>query len=165
MNIQATPVAATATDGLYGAQRVWALLAILLGTFLGNLDAAIANIAMPVISRDLGSTAATTVWVVNAYQLVMAVTVLPLAVLGDRVGWRRLYITGLVIFTVGSLACTPPLRRLPRSDRGPRFPGARWGLHGGHGSSAAAIGVSFEYRGSGHRAVGLHGRDRHVDWT
>lgn len=106
MNTQASPVAATATDGLYGAQRIWALVAILLGTFLGNLDAAIANIAMPVISRDLDSSAATTVWVVNAYQLVMAVTVLPLAVLGDRVGWRRLYITGLVIFTVGSLACT-----------------------------------------------------------
>jgi DHA2 family multidrug resistance protein-like MFS transporter len=106
LNTQASPAAATVTDGLHGAQRVWALLAILLGTFLGNLDAAIANIAMPVISRDLGSSAATTVWVVNAYQLVMAVTVLPLAVLGDRLGWRRLYITGLVIFTVGSLACT-----------------------------------------------------------
>jgi DHA2 family multidrug resistance protein-like MFS transporter len=93
------------SDGLYGAQRLWAILAILLGTFLGNLDAAIANIALPVISRDLGSSASTTVWVVNAYQLVMAITVLPLAVLGDRLGYRRVYLTGVVVFTLGSAAC------------------------------------------------------------
>ena len=76
-----------------------------MGTFLGNLDAAIANIALPVISRDLGSSASTTVWVVNAYQLVMAITVLPLAVLGDRLGYRRVYLTGLIVFTLGSAAC------------------------------------------------------------
>ncbi len=81
------------------------MLAILFGTFLGNLDAAIANIAMPVISQDLGSSAATTVWVVNAYQLVMAITVLPLAVLGDRLGYRSMYVSGLLIFTLGSAAC------------------------------------------------------------
>ena len=63
-----------ATDGLQGTQRHWAVFGILLGTFLGNLDAAIANIAMPVISSDLGASASTTVWVVNAYQLVMAIT-------------------------------------------------------------------------------------------
>ena len=94
-----------ATDGLQGTQRHWAVFGILLGTFLGNLDAAIANIAMPVISSDLGASAATTVWVVNAYQLVMAITVLPLAVLGDRLGYRRLYLVGLLIFTLGSAAC------------------------------------------------------------
>jgi DHA2 family multidrug resistance protein-like MFS transporter len=94
-----------AADGLHGIQRHWAVLGILLGTFLGNLDAAIANIAMPVISHDLGSSAATTIWVVNAYQLVMAITVLPLAVLGDRLGYRRVYLSGLLIFTLGSAAC------------------------------------------------------------
>ena len=94
-----------AADGLHGIQRHWAVIGILLGTFLGNLDAAIANIAMPVISHDLGSSAATTIWVVNAYQLVMAITVLPLAVLGDRLGYRRVYLSGLLIFTLGSVAC------------------------------------------------------------
>jgi len=97
--------ASAAIDGLHGMQRHWAVVGILLGTFLGNLDAAIANIAMPVISHDLGSSAATTLWVVNAYQLVMAITVLPLAVLGDRLGYRRVYLTGLVIFIIGSAAC------------------------------------------------------------
>lgn len=107
VNNPAAPVTSSSSpgDGLYGAQRFWALVAILLGTFLGNLDAAIANIALPVISRDLGSSASTTVWVVNAYQLIMAMTVLPLAVLGDRLGYRRVYLTGLVVFTLGSAAC------------------------------------------------------------
>jgi DHA2 family multidrug resistance protein-like MFS transporter len=108
LNNEASTAASSSppSDGLYGAQRLWAILAILLGTFLGNLDAAIANIALPVISRDLGSSASTAVWVVNAYQLIMAITVLPLAVLGDRLGYRRVYLTGLVVFTLGSAACT-----------------------------------------------------------
>jgi DHA2 family multidrug resistance protein-like MFS transporter len=93
------------TDGLESPRRLWAVLAILLGTFLANLDAAIANIAMPVISLDLGSTASTTIWVVNAYQLAMAIAVLPLAALGERIGFKRVYLTGVGIFTLGSAAC------------------------------------------------------------
>ena len=92
-------------DGLESPQRQWAVLAILLGTFLANLDAAIANIAMPVISHDLGSSAATTVWVVNAYQLAVGIVVLPLAALGEMFGYKRVYLTGLVVFAIGSLAC------------------------------------------------------------
>lgn len=50
-------------------QRHWAVLAILMGTFLSNLDASIANIALPVISRELNASASDSIWVVNAYQL------------------------------------------------------------------------------------------------
>jgi DHA2 family multidrug resistance protein-like MFS transporter len=94
-----------ATDGLEGPQRHWAVFAILLGTFMGNLDAAIANIAMPVISHDLGSSASTTVWVVNAYQLAIGVAVLPLAAMGELFGYRRVFLSGVIIFTLGSAAC------------------------------------------------------------
>ncbi|MDB5989627.1 MAG: Major facilitator transporter [Herbaspirillum sp.] len=92
-------------DGLNTPQRHWAVLAILLGTFMANLDAAIANIAMPVISRDLLSSAATAVWVVNAYQLAVGIAVLPLAALGELFGYKRIYLTGIVVFILGSVAC------------------------------------------------------------
>jgi DHA2 family multidrug resistance protein-like MFS transporter len=92
-------------DGLDTPQRYWAVLAILLGTFMANLDSAIANIAMPVISHDLLSSAATTVWVVNAYQLAVGIAVLPLAALGELFGYKRIYLTGVVIFIVGSATC------------------------------------------------------------
>jgi DHA2 family multidrug resistance protein-like MFS transporter len=100
----ATPAAAPA-DGLENPQRLWAVLAILLGTFMANLDSAIANIAMPVISHDLGSSAATTVWVVNSYQLAVGIAVLPLAALGEMLGYKRIYMTGVVVFTLASIGC------------------------------------------------------------
>jgi DHA2 family multidrug resistance protein-like MFS transporter len=96
---------AAVADGLENPQRQWAVLAILIATFMANLDAAIANIAMPVISHDLGSSAATTVWVVNAYQLAVGITVLPLAAIGERFGYKRIYLGGVVLFTLASIGC------------------------------------------------------------
>ena len=52
------------------------------------LDGSIANVALPTIARDLGASAATSVWIVNAYQLTITVLLLPLAALGDRFGYR-----------------------------------------------------------------------------
>ena len=65
----------------------------------------IANVALPTIAKDLGACAATSVWIVNAYQLTITVLVLPLAALGDRLGYRRIYIPGLALFTLGSVGC------------------------------------------------------------
>jgi DHA2 family multidrug resistance protein-like MFS transporter len=86
-------------------RRQWAVFAVLLGTFLANLDAAIANIAMPVIAREFGSTASTSIWIVNAYQLAVGVAVLPLAALGERLGYKRIYMSGVAVFTLASVAC------------------------------------------------------------
>src|SRR5271166_3092122 len=61
--------------------------------------------ALAIIARDLHATAAASVWVVNAYQLAMIATLLPLAALGDIVGHRRVYAWGLLLFTVASLGC------------------------------------------------------------
>ena len=69
------------------------------------LDGSIANVALPTIAKDLGASAATSIWIVNAYQLTITVLVLPLAALGDRFGYRRIYIPGLALFTIGSVAC------------------------------------------------------------
>ena len=105
MSKQPTPVSPNVFDGLSAAARRWAVPSILLGTFLGNLDASIANVALPTIQHDLGSQPALVVWIVNAYQLAFALAVLPLATLGERIGYRRVFLIGIAGFTLTSAAC------------------------------------------------------------
>jgi len=62
-------------------------------------------VALPSIQRDLRASLSDLQWVSAAYALVLAVLLLPAATLGDRLGRRRLFLVGLVIFTAGSLAC------------------------------------------------------------
>jgi DHA2 family multidrug resistance protein-like MFS transporter len=69
------------------------------------LDGAIANVALPTIAGDLGASPSMSVWIVNAYQLTITMLLLPLAALGDRIGYRCIYIPGLALFTLGSGAC------------------------------------------------------------
>lgn len=96
---------ADAPDGLPVPRRYWSVAAIWLAMTMSVLDGAIANVALPTIAQDLGATAASSIWIVNAYQLAITVTLLPLAALGDRLGYRRVYMAGLVVFTLGSLGC------------------------------------------------------------
>ena len=92
-------------DGLPTPQRYWSMLAIALGITVAVLDSAVANIALPTIARELRASPAQAVWVINAYQLAIVVALLPLASLGERIGYRRVYLAGLAIFTASSLAC------------------------------------------------------------
>ena len=78
---------------------------IVLGLALSVLDATIVNLALPAIARDLHAGAVQAVWIVNAYQLAALMLLLPFALLGDLIGYRRVYLGGLVLFTVASLAC------------------------------------------------------------
>src|SRR5271165_4348483 len=92
-------------DGLPLPQRTWAILTIALGLTLAVLDGAIANVALPTIAHDLDASPAASIWVVNAYQLAVTISLLPLASLGDIYGYRRVYQYGLIVFTLASLAC------------------------------------------------------------
>ncbi len=92
-------------DGLPPPQRRWAVLAVLLALIMAVLDSAIANIALPTIARDLHVTDAASIWVVNAYQLAVTMSLLPLASLGEIVGYRRVHIAGLILFVAASLLC------------------------------------------------------------
>lgn len=83
----------------------WSVAAIALAIFMSVLDGAIANVALPTIARDLNATAAASIWVVNAYQLAITVCLLPAAALGDKLGYRRIYMAGIVLFTIASLGC------------------------------------------------------------
>ncbi|THD77084.1 MAG: MFS transporter [Phenylobacterium sp.] len=97
--------AAATPDGLPIPRRYWSMAAIWLAMAMSVLDGAIANVALPTIARELHALPAASIWIVNAYQLAITVTLLPLAALGDRLGYRRVYIAGLAVFTLGSLGC------------------------------------------------------------
>ena len=97
--------AAGMPDGLPVPRRYWSVAAIWLAMTMSVLDGAIANVALPTIAGELHASAASSIWIVNAYQLAITVTLLPLAALGDRLGYRRVYMAGLAVFTLGSLGC------------------------------------------------------------
>lgn len=92
-------------DGLPTPRRYFAMLAISLGNILAVIDMGIANVALPTIARELNVNSNDAVLVVTVYQLVLVMTVLPLAALGDRLGHRRVYQIGQLIFTAASFLC------------------------------------------------------------
>lgn len=95
----------SANDGLPLPQRYGAILAIALGITVAVLDGAIANVALPTIARELNASPAESIWIVNAYQLAIIISLLTLSFLGDMLGYRRIYQWGLVLFSCTSLFC------------------------------------------------------------
>ena len=82
------------------------LLAIYLGLFLMQLDVSIVNVALNNIQLNLGSGSSQRLpWIIDGYTLPIAVLMLTAGTLGDRVGHKRLYAGGLVIFFIGTIAC------------------------------------------------------------
>lgn len=93
------------TDGLPLPKRYWAILATALGVGMSVIDGTIANVALPTIARDLGTEPSVTIWVVNAYQLAITISLLSFSSLGDIYGYRRIYLSGIALFSVTSLIC------------------------------------------------------------
>jgi MFS transporter, DHA2 family, multidrug resistance protein len=92
-------------DGLPLPQRYWAILTIALGIVMAVVDGSIANVALPTIATALDASPAFSIWIVNGYQLAVTISLLPLASLGEIIGYRRVYLGGLVLFTLASLFC------------------------------------------------------------
>jgi MFS transporter, DHA2 family, multidrug resistance protein len=92
-----------AEDGLPTPQRYWAILTLMVGLAMSCLDTAIVNVALPAIAKDLHASASDSIWVVNAYQLAVLISLLPFASFGDLFGYRRVYRFGIVIYTVAAL--------------------------------------------------------------
>lgn len=92
-------------DGLPQPQRNWAIVTIALGLTMAVIDGSIANVALPTIAKDLDASPAFSIWIVNGYQLAITISLLPLASLGEIIGYRRVYLAGLVLFTLASLFC------------------------------------------------------------
>jgi len=93
------------TEGLPIPQRYGAILTIIIGIAMAVLDGVITNVALPTIASDLHVSPASSIWVVNAYQIAIVISLLSFAFLGDMFGYRRVYQCGLAFFTVTSFLC------------------------------------------------------------
>jgi DHA2 family multidrug resistance protein-like MFS transporter len=93
------------TEGLPTPRRYFAIGAVSFGTALVVIDGAIPSVALPTLARDLAVSGSEAVLVVTIYQLVLVMTLLPFSALGDRLGHRRLYQLGQLVFTIASLLC------------------------------------------------------------
>lgn len=69
------------------------------------LDVSLVNVALPVIAQKFKVTESATVWLVTIYQLIIVMLLLPLSSIGDQFSYRRNFLSGLVIFTLGSALC------------------------------------------------------------
>ncbi|MDT0200351.1 DHA2 family efflux MFS transporter permease subunit [Nocardioides sp. AE5] len=103
-NQGAKPAGAQAPEGA-GTNPWPALFALCLGFFMILVDMTIVTVATPDIMRELDADVNSVVWVTSAYLLAYAVPVLITGRLGDRFGPKRLYLTGLTVFTLASLWC------------------------------------------------------------
>jgi EmrB/QacA subfamily drug resistance transporter len=95
------------TAGKVNAAAGFGLLvfSISLATFMAGLDGTIVNIALPTISESFHISSSTVSWVATAYLLVMAGCVLVFGKISDMIGFKKVFLAGFAIFTLGSLAC------------------------------------------------------------
>lgn len=93
-------------ESLSGSRFYWAWTTIIVGIGLSVLDGTIANVALPTIAEVFHAEPAFSVWIVNGYQLAIVMTLLPLAALGEIYGFRPIYLAGITLFTLASLACS-----------------------------------------------------------
>jgi EmrB/QacA subfamily drug resistance transporter len=144
-------------------RKWWPLVTISLGTFMLLIDVTIVNVALPPMAADLRTSFSSLQWVVDGYALSLGVLLLGAGALGDRLGHRRFYLGGLVLFALSSLACgvagspgeliaarvvqgvgaaamfTTTFALLNSSYQG-RERGTAYGVWGGVSGAAAAIG-------------------------
>ena len=108
------------TDGLPNPRRIWAVIAASLALIMSVLDANIVNVVLPTLSREFGTSPSTTIWVMNAYQLAITVSLLSFSSLGDIYGYHKVFLSGVAVFCVTSLICI-----LSTSFCSPGTPGVR----------------------------------------
>ncbi|HEY0212883.1 MAG TPA: MFS transporter [Paenirhodobacter sp.] len=97
--------ASVAGRGLPAPRRYVAWVTLMLGLALAVLDSTIVNVALPTIATQFQTDAASTIWIVNGYQLAIVMALLPLATLADIHGYRTVYLGGIALFTVASVGC------------------------------------------------------------
>ena len=92
-------------DGVPLPQRFYAIGAISFGTALIVIDGGVANVALPTIAHDLHVDPSSVVSIVTVYQLTLVMLMLPFAGLGERIGLKRMYQLGQLVFTVATVLC------------------------------------------------------------
>ncbi len=129
-------------------RKWWTLIAVSVAIFMLLLDITVVNVALPDIQRSLHSELPDLQWVVNAYSLTLAAFLLTAGSIADLVGRRRVFVIGLVVFTLSSAVCglstSPLMLNLARAVQGTG--GAMM-----FATSLALIAQAFHGQGAGHR--------------
>ncbi|UYM04630.1 MFS transporter [Solicola gregarius] len=86
-----------------GPLRVWTLILASIGSFVAALDVVVVATALPALREDLGASLFDLEWTINAYNLAFACLMLTGAAIGDRIGRRRTYAAGLLVFAAASI--------------------------------------------------------------
>src|SRR6476660_9505132 len=87
------------------SRKTWlALVVLLAGMFMSLLDTTIVNVALPTIRTSLDASEATLSWIISGYALAFGLVLIPAGRIGDRIGHKWVFFTGVALFTVASLA-------------------------------------------------------------
>ncbi len=88
------------------SRRAWqALIVLLAGMCIALLDTTIVNVALPSIRTSIDASEATLSWIISGYALAFGLALIPAGKIGDRIGHKWVFFTGIVLFTLASLAC------------------------------------------------------------
>ena len=98
-------LAAPASRPCAEAARPWVLATTILGSSLAFIDGTVVNVALPALQREFGASVADVQWVVEAYALLLSALLLVGGAVGDRLGRRRVYASGIALFAAASAAC------------------------------------------------------------
>lgn len=100
--------------GCREAARTWVLAAAILGSSITFIDGTAVNVALPLLQKDLGASVAGAQWIVESYALMLASLILVGGSLGDRLGRRRVFASGVLVFAIASVWCglAPDLSQL-----------------------------------------------------
>src|SRR5438309_6908700 len=83
----------------------WTLVATILGSSLTFVDATVVNVALPALQSDLHATITDVQWVIEAYALFLGGLILVGGSIGDQFGRKRIFLAGVLVFTIASIAC------------------------------------------------------------
>src|SRR6266581_8536730 len=92
-------------EGENKREKILVLLTMCFALFMAMLDNTVVNVALPTLSRKLGAGVSGLQWIVDGYVLAFASLMLTGGILGDRYGRKRMFLAGLALFTLASLAC------------------------------------------------------------
>src|SRR6202521_3509648 len=87
------------------ARSRWTLVATILGSSLTFVDATVVNVALPALQADLQATITEVQWVIEAYAVFLGALILVGGSMGDQFGRKRVFLLGVVVFTVASIGC------------------------------------------------------------
>ena len=98
-------ITSTVTPTVTVANKRWTLIATIVASSMTFIDGTVVNVALPALQRDLGATITDVQWVIEAYALFLGSLILVGGSLGDQLGRRRVFLSGVIVFTIASVLC------------------------------------------------------------